>query len=101
MTILTALYEDLHPFFQWFDLIKTTIGVSSIYGIYSFLKNHIMKKRVKLSVGEFTIKKKDYTIQNVTNIVSNLFYGGGVIPDNIRKEILKTMCPKITNLKRK
>lgn len=92
--------------YNWFisvsvvlSIIKATVGVSSIYGIYSFCKQHIIKKKVILSIGEFTVQKKDYTIQNVTNIVSNLFYEGGTIPDNVRKEILKQMCPKVTNIK--
>jgi hypothetical protein len=36
-----------------------------------------------------------FTVQSVTNVVSLKYYDGGLVPDEVRKEILKVTCPKI------
>lgn len=51
-------------------------------------------KTVTLSIGSFKVRRKDCNVQNVTNLVSMLFYAGGVVPDSVRKEILEKTTPK-------
>ena len=52
-------------------------------------------KTVNLSIGSFKVRRKDYNVQNITNLVSLHFYGGGLVPDTIRREILQKTSPKV------
>lgn len=70
---------------------------TSIYGIIMFLRNYVTRT-VTLSVGSFKIKQKYYDVQNITNIVSVRFYGGGQIPPEVRREILELTCPNIKEI---
>ena len=79
------------------NVIQSILGLFSLYGIYSFCRNWL-PYRVNLSIGSFTIKRKELNVQNLTNIVSSLFYGGGKIPDNVRREIISITCPKVTSV---
>ena len=54
-----------------------------------------MYKTVTLSIGSFKIKRRDYNVQNVTNVVSLRYYSGGQIPADVRGEIIKVTLPKI------
>lgn len=73
--------------------------LSGIYGVYSFIRDWRYIK-VELSIGTFTIRHKELNVQNVTNVVSALFYGGGQVPTDVRKEIIKMTMPKIKNVSR-
>lgn len=86
--------------FDLSDVIQSIFGIFSIYGIYSFIREWT-PKQVKLSIGSFSIKRKYFDVQNITNIVSAKFYDGGQIPPEIRREIIELTCPKIKNIKRK
>jgi len=92
-----------HLFIDVSDIIQSILGIFSIYGIYSFAKDWVPKK-VVLSIGTFSIRRKYFDVQNITNIVSANFFDGGQVPSNIRKEIIDITCPKIkkkTNSARK
>lgn len=80
------------------NILQTIFAFFSLYGVYAFLRDWTTRK-VVLSVGEFTIRRKYYDVQNITNIVSAKFYQGGKIPDNIRREIIEITCPNIDHLK--
>lgn len=69
------------------NLLLLWIGGKVLYG-YTY-------KKVNLSIGVFKIKRKDYTVQNLTNIVSVLYYGGGQVPPNVRAEIINLTLPKV------
>lgn len=99
--MLKDIYDWVLSVSAVLNIFRCTIGLSSLYGIYSFFKNHLIKKKVSLSIGTFKVNKKDYTVQNITNIVSANFYEGGLVPDNIRKEIILLTSPKITHIKKK
>lgn len=71
------------------NLLLLWIGGKVLYG-YTY-------KKVSLSIGTFKIKRKDYTVQNLTNIVSVLYYAGGHIPANVRAEIINLTLPKVKN----
>lgn len=79
------------------DLIGALGGYVSLYALYVYLKDWMYKK-VDLSIGSFVVRKKDYNVQNVTNIVSAQFYKGGTVPDSVRREILLLTSPKVKNL---
>ena len=80
------------------DILRGILGLTSIYGIYSCFEK-IWPKKVELSVGSFSIKRKDFSVQNVTNLVSDIFYGGGSVPPEIRQEIFSITNPKVKNIK--
>ncbi len=86
--------------FSEFYLVCTIVNNLSILCIVFFLVRGYFYQKVNLSVGSFKIRKKDFSVQNITNIVSMKFYNGGEIPANIRKEILIVTCPDVKNLVR-
>lgn len=86
--------------FDLSDILQSIFGIFSIYGIYSFFKEW-MPQTVNLSIGSFTIKRKYFDVQNITNIVSAKFYDGGKIPPEVRREIIDLTCPTIKKLKSK
>lgn len=57
-------------------------------------------KKIELSCGSFSVNRKNYDVQNITNIVSLYFYDSAKIPDNVRKEILEKTVPKVKDLRR-
>lgn len=81
-------------------ILKGLLGLSSIYGIYHFIKDLFSYKTIHTSIGTFQMKRKDVNIQNLTNIISAHFYDGGKIPDNVRKEIIELTMPKIKKLQK-
>jgi hypothetical protein len=89
---------------EWFDkyvvFISTVSAIADIaifYVFYVHVRNLFWKK-VELSCGSFKIRQMHFTVQNVTNVVSLRYYNGGVVPDDVRKEILKVTCPKTKDL---
>lgn len=82
------------------NLLQTFIQLFSIYGIYAFARDW-MNVTVKLSIGSFSIQRKYFDVQNITNIVSANFYDGGQVPPEIRQEIIQLTCPKIKKLEKK
>lgn len=82
-------------------LIKGIAGLFSLYGVGRFIYDFLWYNTVKLSVGSFKVKHKNYNYQDVTNIVSTLFYNGGRIDESVRREILEQLNPKVKDLKRK
>ena len=58
-------------------------------------------KTVQLSVGSFKVRCKDCNVQNVTNLVSLLFFEGGLVPDAVRKEILEKTSPNVKEIIKK
>lgn len=53
---------------------------------------------IVLSCGSFRMKRKDITLQNVTGVVSQLYFDGAWLPDEIRKEILVLTNPRATDV---
>lgn len=80
------------------NFIQAVFGFFSLYGIYAFARDWVSVK-INLSIGSFSIKKKHFDVQNITNIVSAVFYDGGQVPPNVRREIIELTCPKIKKLK--
>lgn len=86
---------------NWFDsyvvFISTVRAMANIAIFYVFYTDvrKLFWRKVELSCGTFKIRQKHFTVQNVTNVVSLRYYGGGLVPDDVRKEILKATCPKI------
>lgn len=95
--------DSFKQFIDWAfdlsDIVQSILGIFSIYGIYSFLRE-CTYKNVNLSIGSFYIRRKYFDVQNITNIVSAIFYEGGQIPPNIRREIIELTCPKVKKIKK-
>ena len=68
--------------------------------LLSRLIGSLKYKKIELSCGSFSVNRKNYDVQNITNIVSLYFYDGAKIPDNIRKEILEKTVPNVKDLRR-
>lgn len=86
---------------NWFDsyvvfisAVRAMANIAIFYVFYTDVRKLFWRK-VELSCGTFKIRQKHFTVQNVTNVVSLRYYGGGLVPDDVRKEILKATCPKI------
>lgn len=60
---------------------------------YQMIRSN-MYKTVHLTVGSFKLRRKDFNVQNVTNIVSLRYYNGGQIPADVRAEIIRVTLPK-------
>jgi hypothetical protein len=62
---------------------------------------HIDQSRyvtITFSLGSFRMRKKDVTLPNVTGIVSQTYFGGGWLPDNIRHEVLLITNPSVKDV---
>lgn len=94
------IMDSLAPYATYGYTVRGVFGLFSFYGIWSFFSQFIPKK-IKLSIGEFTVMRKYYDVQNITNIVSAQFYGGGQIPPKVRQEIISKTSPKVKNLIKK
>jgi len=81
------------------EMLQNIIGFSIVFTVYQFV-NKWRWITVSLSCGSFAVRKKYFTVQNITNIVSCNFYNGEQVPASVRKEILEITCPKIKELKK-
>lgn len=94
--------EVINTLVQFYNNNSSLIGIlgkmfcipSAVYGVYAFVRDCRYKK-IELAVGSFEIRRKDLDAQNVTNVVSAMFYDGGRVPDDIRCEIIKATMPKV------
>ena len=82
-----------------FTLILSLIDTAAIlYAFGTYIYGRVSYKTICLSVGSFRIRRKDFNVQAVTNIVSKCFYDGGHIPDNVRAEIINITAPKVKDI---
>lgn len=90
-------------FFSWFatvgDFLQSLFAIFSLYGVYAIIRDWSIK-RVELSIGSFRVRRRDFDVQKITNIVSANYFDGGQVPPDIRKEILHATNPKTWKLKR-
>lgn len=99
--------EIINTLVQFYNNNSFLIGIlgkmfcipSAVYGVYAFVRDCRYKK-VELTVGSFEIRRKDLDAQNVTNVVSAMFYDGGRVPDDIRCEIIKATMPKVKKIQK-
>ncbi len=89
ITTLSEYIEALRPLWNVLEPIKSLSAVSIIIGAASLLWGKYSYKKVDLSCGSFKVRRKDFTWQKLTPLVSRIFYDGGNVPDEVRKEILK------------
>ena len=97
MSTLWQYIQDL----SWFGSILGGLADLSIIWVAFLAVKGYTYKTVCLSVGSFKMKRKDCNVQNVTNLVSLYYYDGGIVPDNVRKEILEKTSPNIKELNKK
>lgn len=84
---------------ETFSFILSLIDTTAIlYALFTYIYGRVSYKRINLSVGSFKIRKKDFNVQAIINIVNRYYYEGGHIPDEIRKEIIKAIELKIKDL---
>lgn len=84
----------LDSYVVFISTVRAMANIAIFYVFYTDVRKLFWRK-VELSCGTFKIRQKHFTVQNVTNVVSLRYYGGGLVPDDVRKEILKATCPKI------
>ncbi len=79
------------------SLLEGLANISIIWMAILFIRDWTFKK-VDLSIGSFKVRRREYNVQNITNMVSLHFYDGGEIPPEIRREILLKTTPKAKDL---
>ena len=97
MELFDSFLDLVDKYAGFVAVIKALANLSIFYVSYINIQKLFWKK-VELSCGSFKIRQKHFTVQNVTNVVSLKYYGGGHVPDDIRTEILKATCPKVKEL---
>ena len=95
---MSTLWHFIQELSGFGNFIQGIADISIIWVAYLTIKG-FKYKTVNLSVGSFKVRRKDCNVQNVTNLVSMLFYDGGVVLDSVRKEILEQTSPKYKELK--
>lgn len=98
---MEEILNELSAIAELGNIIKSLAGIFSLYGLGRFVYDCLWYNTVKLSIGSFKVKHKNYNYQDVTNLVSTLFYNGGRIDESVRREILEQLNPKVKDLKRK
>ncbi|MEE0996221.1 MAG: hypothetical protein U0L74_02435 [Paludibacteraceae bacterium] len=94
MELFDSFLELVDEYAGFVAVIKALANLSIFYVSYINIQKLFWKK-VELSCGSFKIRQKHFTVQNVTNVVSLKYYDGGLVLNEVRKEILKVTCPKI------
>lgn len=94
MELFDSFLDPVDEYAGFVAVIKALANLSIFYVSYINIRKLFWKK-VELSCGSFKIRQKHFTVQNVTNVVSLKYYDGGLVPNEVRKEILKVTCPKI------
>lgn len=74
--------------------------VSTSFLVYKFFKS-MKKLKIDLPCGSFDIRKCNCNASNLTNLTSFHFYGGGKIPEEIRRELIKYTAPMALKVKQK
>lgn len=90
--------DSISLFIDIFEILDFLVNIAVFSLILRFWKNFWYKK-IELSCGSFQVKRKYYDVQNITNLVSLHFYDGGIVPPEVRKEILEKTSPKIKDKK--
>lgn len=94
---MNSFMQFIHQISDFGSLLEGLVNVSIVWIAFVYIRD-LTYKRVDLSIGSFKVRRKDYNVQNITNLVSLHYYDGGMIPDEIRGEILRKTSPKIKNL---
>lgn len=94
MDLFDSFLDLVDEYAGFVAVIKALANLSIFYVSYINIQKLFWKK-VELSCGSFKIRQKHFTVQNVTNVVSLKYYDGGLVLNEVRKEILKVTCPKI------
>jgi hypothetical protein len=89
--VVSELFKNYVVFIS---AVSAMANIAIFYVFYTNIRKLFWRK-VELSCGTFKIRQMHFTVQNVTNVVSLKYYDGGLVPDEVRKEILKVTCPKI------
>lgn len=79
------------------DNLEVIANLIFSYAAYRWVKGE-MWVEIKLSIGTFRVKRKHTDLPTLTAIVSQTFYEGGWLKDDIRKELLVITTPRIKEL---
>lgn len=80
-------------------IISTLTGVISLATfLYVTVGGRVIKKTVRLRSIQvkpvtFKVQLRNYNVQQITNIVSARYFGGGNVPPHVRKEIIALTAP--------
>lgn len=96
---LIDFYSYLHTHGAILGDIASIISILlALYGLFAFFRD-FLPRHVQLSVGSFRIAQRHFNVQNVTNVTSAIFFGGGNVPSEVRQEIIKLTTPKVYNVR--
>lgn len=79
---------------QTADTIEVVANLAIILSVVFFVYRR-MWVSINLSCGSFEIQRKDIDASNLTNVVSETFYQGGRLPNDVREEVIKLTNPTI------
>ncbi len=85
---IAEFMNGLRPLWDVLEPIKSLSAITIVASAIKYLWNQYHYVKVSLSCGQFEVRRKDFTWQKLTPIVSRVFYKGGNVPDEVRKEIL-------------
>ncbi len=94
---MSTLWQYIQELSWLGNFLRGFADLSIIWIAYLTVRGNTYKT-VNLSVGSFKVKRKDFNVQIITNLVSLHYYNGGMVPDQVRKEILEKTSPKVKNI---
>lgn len=92
-----SMHIMLNNYISFIRVIEALANIAIFYVFYTNIRKLFWRK-VELSCGSFRIRQMHFTVQNVTNVVSLKYYNGGIVLDEVRKEMLKATCLKTKDL---
>ncbi len=91
-----SVFYDQHP---WLGGIVNAITLVWLAVVtFLWVRQNFTYKEVDITPCRFKVKRKDFTVQNVTNIVSLKFFNGGHVSDEVRNEILSLTNSKVKDM---
>lgn len=87
----------LEFFFLVTDHIEAVANAILVFAAYRWIRCQ-RKVTVTLSIGSFRVRRRDCDLPTLTAIVSRVFFEGGWLPDDIRKELLAITTPKVSDV---
>lgn len=85
---VAEIVNSLKPLWDVLEPVRSLSAIAIVVSVIKYCYYQYHYVTVSLSCGEFKVRRKDFTWQKLTPIVSRVFFGGGNVPDKVRKEIL-------------
>lgn len=81
------------------DAIEVVANLAIILSVAFFFYRR-MWVSISLSCGTFEVQRKDINASNLTNLVSEHFYNGGRLPNEVREEVINLTNPTVRRVRK-